>query len=113
MRMYHGNVVRIGDYVYGASGERAPALFTGLNLNTGKVTWRERGFTKSTCVHGDDKVIVLGEDGNLYLTRCTPEAFTILSQCKIAEPAAWAGPTLVGKTLYLRDRKHIMALDVG
>jgi hypothetical protein len=35
------------------------------------------------------------------------------SQCKITERISWTVPTLVGKTLYVRDRKHIMALDLA
>lgn len=38
---------------------------------------------------------------------------TVHSRCTVAEPYAWAAPTLVGKTLFVRDRKKIMALDLG
>jgi hypothetical protein len=38
---------------------------------------------------------------------------TVHARCKVAEPYAWAAPTLVGTKLYIRDRKHIMALEVG
>ncbi len=113
MRMHHGNAVRIGDYVYGSSGDFGPAFFMGLNINTGEVAWRERGFAKATCLYADGKVIILDENGQLALTTASPEGLTVHSKCKIAEPTAWAAPTLVGRTLYVRDRKHIMALDVG
>ncbi len=113
MRMHHCNAIRIGDYVYGSSGDSGPAFFMALNLETGKVAWRERGFAKATCVYADGKVILLDEDGHLALATVTPEGITVHSKCKIAERYAWAAPTLVGKTLYVRDRKHVMALDVG
>ena len=58
-------------------------------------------------------VQILDEDGNLALATATPEGLTIHSKCKIAERYSWAAPTLVGTTLYVRDRQHIMALDVG
>jgi hypothetical protein len=58
-------------------------------------------------------VILLDEDGNLALATVTPKGMTVHSKCKVGETYAWAAPTLVGRTLYIRDRKHIMALDIG
>jgi len=113
MRIHHANAVRIGDYVYGSSGDFGPAFFMGLNIHTGEVAWRERGFAKATCLLADGKLILLDEDGQLALATATPQGFTVHSKCKIAERYAWAAPTLVGSTLYVRDRKKIMALDLG
>ena len=113
MRLHHGNAVFIGDHIYGSSGDSGPAFFMSLDIDTGKVQWRRRGFKKSTCVLADGKLIILDEDGQLTLATVTPEGLTILSQCTVAERYAWAAPTLVGTTLYIRDRKHIMAFDLG
>jgi len=38
---------------------------------------------------------------------------TILSQAKVFDTRSWTVPTLVGTTLYARDREKIVALDVG
>jgi len=113
MRVHHANVIRIGDYIYGSSGDFGPAFFMGVNIDTGEIAWRERGFKKATCVYGDGKLIILDEDGQLALATVTPEGMKVHSQCKLTERLSWTTPTLVGKTLYVRDRKHIMALDVG
>lgn len=113
MRIHHGNVVRIGDYVYGSSGDFGPAFFMAANIKTGEVTWRERGFSKATCLLADNKLILLDEDGTLALASVTPEKFTVHSKVKLAEKYAWAAPALAGTKLFIRDRKHIMALDIG
>ncbi len=113
MRMHHGNAVQIGDYVYASSGDFGPAFFMGVELSTGKIAWRERGFSKSTCLLADGKLILLDEDGNLALTTATPEGFKVLAKCKLTEKYSWAAPTLVGTKLYVRDRKQIVALDLG
>lgn len=113
MRVHHGNVIRVGDHIYGSSGDSGPAFFMGMNLETGKVAWRERGFRKATCVYGGGKVIILDEDGQLALATVSPEGMNVLSKWTITERYSWATPTLVGTTLYVRDRKHIMALDIG
>jgi len=113
MRLHHGNAVTIGDHVYGSSGDFGPAFFMAAEWQTGKTPWRARGFKKATCVHGDGKMIILDEDGNLSLATATPEALEVHSSAKVGELYSWAAPTLVGTKLYLRDRKHIWAFDVG
>ena len=113
MRIHHGNVIAVGDYVYGSSGDSGPTFFMGINMRNGKIAWRERGFTKANCVYADGKVIILDEDGQLGLATVTPKGMTVHSRCTVAERYAWAAPTLVGKTLFVRDRKKIMALDLG
>ena len=113
MRLHHGDAVILGDKVYGSSGDFGPAFFMAVHLESGKVAWRERGFKKATFVHADDKFIILDEDGQLALARESDGGLTIHSTCKITEPYSWAAPTLAGKTLYVRDRRNIMALDLG
>jgi outer membrane protein assembly factor BamB len=113
MRIHHGNVILEGGYAYGSSGDFGPAFFMCADLNTGKLLWRRRGFAKSTCVYSKGHLVILDQEGQLALAKITPEGMDVLSRCKIAEPYAWAAPTLVGSTLYVRDREHIMAFDLS
>ncbi len=113
MRIHHANSVIKDGYVYGSSGDFGPILFIGLDVKTGKILWRERGLSKATCVLAGDKLVILDEDGQLALTSVTPTAFTVHCKVKLLEKYAWAAPTLVGTKLYIRDRKNIMALDLG
>ena len=52
----------------------------------------------------------MDEDGDLALARLTPEGATILAEAKIFDTTTWTAPTLVGTTLYARDREKIVAL---
>ena len=113
MRLMHGNAIIIGGMVFGSSGDTGPTLLMGTDLETGGTLWRERGFKRASILYADGKLIILDEDGHLALGKATREALTILSKTKVAETRAWTPPTLVGKTLYLRDQKHIMALYLG
>jgi outer membrane protein assembly factor BamB len=112
MKLHHGNALLIGENIYASSGS-GTAFFMGLKLETGDVLFRERGFKKATALYADEKLILLDEDGQLALAKLTPDGINILSRCEIAEPYAWAAPTLTGTTLYVRDRRHILALDLG
>ncbi|MFQ5491290.1 MAG: PQQ-binding-like beta-propeller repeat protein [Phycisphaerae bacterium] len=113
MQMHFGNVVRVGNVVYGSSGNSGPSALTAVDLKTGKIAWRKRGPAKSTMLYADDKVIMLGEDGTLVLGRINPKGFEQLSQAQLLGARSWAVPTLVRTNLYVRDRQHILALDLG
>jgi outer membrane protein assembly factor BamB len=104
-----GTPIWIDDHLYVPGGQRLMAV----NVETGKRVWSKGGFESATCVLADGKLIILDLNGRLSLATATPEKLTIHAQAQVAERFALSAPTLVGRTLYVRDRKHIMALDVG
>ena len=107
------NALRLGDYVYGTSGSLGVAFLTAINVKTGQIAWQHRGFSQATLLYADGKAIILDEDGDLALARLTPEAITVLAEARIFETRSWTVPSLVGSTLYARDRERIIALDLG
>ncbi len=113
LRVHHGNAIRVGDYVYGSSGDFGTTLFVAVDIHTGEVAWRERGLRKATCVYADGKVIALEEHGRLVLATLSPEGLKIHSHCMVSEHESWTPPTLAGTKLFIRDRKNIMAFDLG
>ena len=105
--------IRVGDMVYGTTGDFGPAFLTALNIKTGESAWQTRGFARASLLHADGKVIVMNEDGDLALARLSPAGSEILARAKIFDTTSWTAPTLVGTTLYARDREKIVALDLG
>jgi outer membrane protein assembly factor BamB/YHS domain-containing protein len=113
LRVHFGNAIRIGDRIYGSSGDSGPAFFAAVDAQTGDIAWRQRGFSKASFLLADGHFIILDEDGVLALATPTPEGLQVHSQVELLDHVAWTVPTLVGTTLYVRDRKNIMALDLG
>ena len=107
------NPIRIGDFVYGTSGQSATGIMTATHVASGETAWRERGFSRATMIHADGKVFILEEDGDLTLATFSPSGMTVLAQAGVFDTRAWTVPTLVGTTLYARDREKIVTLDVG
>lgn len=108
------NAVRLGDFVYGTTGDFGPAFLTALEIKTGKAAWQHRGFGRASLLHADGKAIIMDEDGDLALAKLAPEGVTILSEAKkVFDTTTWTVPTLVGRTLYARDREKIVALNLG
>jgi hypothetical protein len=107
------NPIRLGDFVYGTSGQGATAIMTATHVATGETAWRERGFSRASLLHTDGKTLILEEDGDLSLVVLTPNGMTRLASTPLFDTRSWTAPTLVGTTLYARDREKIVALDLS
>ena len=107
------NAVRVGDYIYGSSGTSGPHFVTAINAKTGEVAWQERGFGKANLVHADGKILLLDDEGVLVLATAGSEGWKVKSKVNMLKAKAYTVPTLVDKTLYMRDQEKILALDLG
>jgi outer membrane protein assembly factor BamB len=113
MRIHFSNAIRVGDFVYGSSGDFGPAPFTAVNVKTGNVVWRNRSFPRASFIFADGRFIILDEDGHLLLATATAEGLMVTSKVELLQNQSWTVPSLSGTRLYLRDRKNILALDLG
>lgn len=113
LRASHWTLVAIGSHVYGSNGGNDVSFLAAFDWKTGKFAWRERGFHKAQALYADGKLLFLDENGVLAIAKVSPEGVEILARSQVTERVSWTLPTLVGTTLYIRDRHHIMALDVG
>jgi outer membrane protein assembly factor BamB len=112
MRVHHSNAIRIGNYVYGSSGDSGPSPLTAIDVKTGKVAWRDRSFGKVNVVLAGTKVILLDEGGDLARVTLSPEGMRVHWRLPLLQSNAWTAPILVGSKLYVRDRRTMMALDL-
>lgn len=112
VRISHRNAIRIGDFIYCTSGDFGPAFFTAVNVRDGTFAWRHRGYKESCLLALGDKLLVLDEDGWLSLATATPESLTIHARARLLEREAWTVPTVIGRRVYLRDRKTARAIEL-
>ena len=113
MRVHFGTVIRLGDYVYGSSGDFGPAFLSAVNLKTGRLAWQDRSFSRAQLLYADGKLILLDEDGRLGLATVGPEGLNVLARATVLENVSWTPPTLSGTTLYARDRRSIAAFNLA
>lgn len=113
LQCHFGTLMRLGDYAYFTSGHRGPIFLTAVEAKTGNVAWQERGFARAQIVDAGGRQILVDEDGTLALISLTPKGVEVKSKVKLLERYAWTPPVLDGTRLYVRDRKTIMALDLG
>src|SRR5262249_37740944 len=80
MRVHHSTMLRLGDLVFGSSGDFGPTPMTAVDVRTGNVVWQDRSFPKSNLIYAGGKVILLDEDGVLALVTLSPEGMKVLSK---------------------------------
>ena len=80
MRVHHGTIARIGDYIYASSGDFGPSFFTAINVKNGTIAYQDRTFPKINFVLADGKFIILDEDGNLALATASPTELKVISK---------------------------------
>jgi hypothetical protein len=102
--------VRIGDCLYALDEKRD---LTCLDVRTGQVKWRQRGFQKGSLIGADGHLIVLGEKGRLALVEADPEQYRELARAQPFRDRCWSLPVLAGGRLLLRDQKKVLCLNVG
>jgi outer membrane protein assembly factor BamB len=104
-------VVRVGDFYYGSTGD--PAQVTAFHAATGAVAWQKDGLSVANVLATDKTLVLLDYDGVLALATATPTGLEIHARTTLLQPQAFTPPTLDGHALYVRDLKHIKALDLG
>ena len=113
MRVHFSNALRIGELVIGSSGDFGPAFLIAMDVATGEEVWRERRFARAHMVYADGKLVIIDEDGDLAIASVGDQGLEVHAQAPILTENAWTPPTLVGTTLYVRDRRNILAFDLG
>src|ERR1035438_1396759 len=107
LRLHHGNAMRIGDTLYFSSGGKGSvAIFTAVDVRTGKILWQDRGIGKATFVWADQKLITLDGGGNLMIVHPSPEGFKVAAKADLLTSLAWTPPVLVGTAVSPRPAQH-------
>jgi hypothetical protein len=114
LRLHHGNAMRIDGTIYFSSGGKgSQAILSAVDARSGKIHWQERSIEKATFVWADQKLITLAQDGTLMIAHPSPQGFTIATRAPLLTSLSWTPPALVGTRLYIRDRRTMMAVELG
>lgn len=113
VRIHFGNAVRLGDRIYASNGDFGAAPFAAVDVKTGDMLWRERAIARATLIGVGRHLVILDEDGKLTLATPGESNLTVHAQAQIFSGRSWTVPTLLGTRLYARDRKEIIALELG
>ena len=113
VRVHFGNAVRIGTRVFASNGDFGAAPFAAIDIATGDMVWRDRSVSRATLIAVGGSLLILDEDGTLALATPNDTGLMIRARAAVLTGRAWTAPALSGTTLYLRDLKQIVALELG
>ncbi len=107
---HHGGVVRVGDYLYGSSGNALVCM----DFKTGEVKWQERS-ARGSLVVADGHLYVRGEQGTVVLAEATPAGYK--EKGRFRQPfrsrlATFPHPVVANGRLYLRDEDVLLCYDI-
>lgn len=99
MRSQMSGPVLIDGYLYGFDDNELVCV----NWKTGDLMWAEKAPKKGSLSAAGDKLIVIGEDGTLYIVKASPESCQAISSAKVLGGRCWAMPVMANGYIYVRD----------
>lgn len=110
---YWANSVAHNGHLYGFSGQFDERIdLNCVEIKTGKLKWTHKGIGKGSVLLADGHLFITTKKGELVLVRATPESYQEASRISMLGENRTV-PTLADGRLYLRDREHVLCLDVG
>jgi len=111
-----GGAVKVGDYLYGTTGQAMLCV----DFKTGQVKWEERGLGTASLCYTDGRLYLHGENGQVALVEPSHESyrekgrFTPVDPPQRANPMmkSWTYPVVADGRLYLRDQGSLWCYAV-
>src|SRR5262249_68655 len=115
-RVYEGNQmckhystsVRYEEHLYGFYETKLVCL----DLRTGDVRWKEKGFGKGFLIIADGQIIILGRTGKVGIAPATPYGFKPTTTFQATRKKCWTMPVLAEGKLFVRDEEKITCFDL-
>jgi outer membrane protein assembly factor BamB len=120
MQCHWNTPIHHNGYLYGSSARYSnQAELRCVELETGKVMWRQRGLNLASLLMVDGHFICLTEEGVLLLLKVTPERYEEVSRLELMEQGrpvleypCWAAPILSHGLLYVRGKDRLVCLEL-
>ena len=121
MANHFNNSILWDGHLYGIHGNsHQPRLCTLVCMHwaTGEVKWEQRGFGCGAVLLAGDKLVVLSQEGTLFVVEATSDAYREISQlpvfdASLKEIKCWTVPILVNGRLYCRNAEgDVVCIDV-
>lgn len=114
---FTGTAVLIDGHLYGheTAGYKGPEQeLRCVDFATGETQWAEKGFGQGSIIAAGDRLIVLGDKGELSIVKASPQRFELLARCQPIGGKCWTTPALAGGRLYLRNaRGDLVCIDLN
>lgn len=114
---HHGQVVRVGNYIYGANWiDNREGNWCCINWTTGETMYEKEWHCKGSISAADGMLYCYEEKrGNLALVEPTPDDFKIVSSFRITKGRGphWTQPVIHNGVLYIRHGEVLMVYKIA
>lgn len=116
--VHHGGVVKLGDYIYGATWDNnGNGKWACIDWNTGETMYEHAWMNKGSIIAAGDYLYCYDEKfGNVALVKATPEKFDMISSFKVTlgkRGPFWPHPVINKGVLYIRHEDAFMAYNIA
>lgn len=111
--VYYTNIIESAGLILGSSGGVGPTFFSALRPDSGDIAWQSRDVLRSQMLAVGDLLLLRDEQGGLAVATTGASGLRIHARTTLFAPGAPSPPTLVGTTLYARDRQRIVSIDLS
>jgi outer membrane protein assembly factor BamB len=112
----HGGVVLLGNNLYGANHQSAPAdTWVCVDWTSGKTLWTSKWYSKGSVISADGMLYLFEEkSGHIALAKPDSSKLDIVSEFQITkgEGPYWAHPVINKGRLYIRHGEVLMAYRI-
>jgi outer membrane protein assembly factor BamB len=109
MACHFASPVRRGEYLFGIDDSPLSCL----NLRTGKVMWKQSGIQKGSLLRINDYLLVLSEEGRLFLFDAVAENPDPKAQARPFQGGrCWTMPVVAEGKLFLRNEEQMKCFDL-
>lgn len=106
MRNHFNNSILHNGHLYGFDGNSNLGRVVHLvcmELQSGKVMWRHRGYGCGSLMIVDNKLLILSDKGKLALAKATPESFERIAESNLLSGRCWTVPVYLRGHVYARN----------
>ncbi len=84
----------------------------GLDLDSGELKWRSRGWTDANFSMRGDTVVGIRGDGYLALATLTHQGLNVRAGAQVVNDRVWTPPVIINDTAIVRGRKTLAAIPL-
>jgi outer membrane protein assembly factor BamB len=100
-------------HAYGIDGNSGKGTLKCVEIKTGEEKWAEGNIGCGALTVADEKLIVMGERGELIIAKAQPTGFEALSRAQVLGGRVWVVPVIANGRIYAKNNQGaLVCLDV-
>lgn len=84
-----------------------------VDLSTGEIKWKERGYGPGNCILVGDKLVVLSDAGEVSIVAANPDGYNEIARAKVLSGKCWSTPAFSNGKIYVRSTEEAACIDLG